>query len=124
MATPFFDQVHSKITETSFCFPEFAPACKKSVHSIYSFLRYSQCYSPVIRLATPILDHSLPQKNLSTFNLSEFVSTCKNSGGYTDLFWKYGWLKNPASDWLRTFWPISQEQKIFPNMRFVQEHSK
>ena len=32
----------------------------------------------------------------STFNLCEFVSTCKKSGYFIDLFWRYGWLKNPA----------------------------
>ena len=33
---------NSKISEMNLSFPEFAPACKKSLHSIYSFLRYSQ----------------------------------------------------------------------------------
>ena len=28
------------------------------------------------------------------------------------LFWRYGWSKTPAIWLLRTFWPISQEQKI------------
>ena len=32
----------------------------------------------------------------STFNLCEFVTTCKKSGYLINLFWKYGWLKNPA----------------------------
>ena len=41
MARPIFDQTHSKTREITFSFPEFAPACKKSVHSIYSFLRQS-----------------------------------------------------------------------------------
>ena len=36
------------------CFPEFAQTCKKSVHFINSFLRYSQFWNPVTRLATPI----------------------------------------------------------------------
>ena len=54
MTMPIFDQAHPKITETTFCFPEFAKPCKKSVHSIYSFLRYSQFLSPVTRLAMPI----------------------------------------------------------------------
>ena len=31
-----------KIIEITFCFPKCAPASKKSVRSIYSFLRYSQ----------------------------------------------------------------------------------
>ena len=36
------DHTHPKISEITFSFPKFAPACKKSVHSICSFLRYSQ----------------------------------------------------------------------------------
>ena len=42
MVTPNFDNIHPKIIEITFSFLEFAPACKKSVHSIDSFLRYSQ----------------------------------------------------------------------------------
>ena len=82
--------------EITFIFPEFAPACKKSVHSANLFLRYSQFQSPVTRLATPISDHAPPKKFWSTFALCEFVSTCKKSGYFIDLFWRYGWLKNPA----------------------------
>ena len=36
------DQAHPKIIEINFSVPEFAPACEKSVHSIYSFLSSSQ----------------------------------------------------------------------------------
>ena len=43
----------------------------------------------------------------STFNLCQFVSTCEKSGSCTDLFSRYGWLKNPAI-WLAE--NISQEQ--------------
>ena len=64
------------------------------------------------RLATPISDHVHPKIFWSTFNLCEFVSICKKSGYYIDLFWRYGWLKNLQSDWLRTFWPISQEPEF------------
>ena len=28
---------------------------------------------------------------------------------YVNLFWRYSWLKILQPDWLRTFWPISQE---------------
>ena len=38
MAMPIFDQAYPKITEITFSVPEFAPAHKKSVHSICSFL--------------------------------------------------------------------------------------
>ena len=43
-------------------------------------------------------DTSHQSKNFfwSTFNLCELVSTCKNAGYFTDLFWRYGRLKNPA----------------------------
>ena len=60
-----------------FSFPELAPACKKSVNSICSFLRYSQFYSPMTRLATLIFDHAQPKDFRSTFNLCKFVSTCR-----------------------------------------------
>ena len=36
---PIFDHAHQKIIEVTFSFPEFVSACKKSVYSIYSFLR-------------------------------------------------------------------------------------
>ena len=60
MVMPIFQRAYSQISNITFSFPEFAPACKKSVHSIYSLLRYSQFYSPVTRLAAPIFDHSRP----------------------------------------------------------------
>ena len=56
-----FDQTHQKMIEITFSFLEFASAYKKSVHSINSFLRYSQFKSPVTRLATPISDHAHPK---------------------------------------------------------------
>ena len=42
MTTPIFDHAHPKIIDITFSFLEFAQACQKSVHSIISFLRYSQ----------------------------------------------------------------------------------
>ena len=35
----------------------------------------------------------------TTFNLCEFVSTCKKSGYFIDLFGRYGWLKK-SCNWL------------------------
>ena len=60
----------------------------------------------------------------STFNLCEFVSTCKKSGYFIDLFWRYGWLKNPAIWLAENILAHISGTKIFPNMGFVQEHSK
>ena len=105
---PIFDQVHPKIIEITFRFLGLAPVCQKSVHCINSFLRY--------RLATLISDHTCPQSFWSTFNLCEFVSTCQNSGYFIDLFWRYGWLKNPAI-WLAVNILVHiSGTKIFPNM--------
>ena len=42
MATPIFELANPRNIEITLSFPEFAPTCKKSVHSINSFLRYSQ----------------------------------------------------------------------------------
>ena len=36
MASAMFDQAHPKITESTLSFPEYVPACQKSVHSIFS----------------------------------------------------------------------------------------
>ena len=47
-----YDHIHPKIIEATFSFPEFAPACKKSVHSINLFLRYSP-YWPKPSLTMP-----------------------------------------------------------------------
>ena len=112
MTTPIFDQAHLKIIEITFSFPEFTKACKKSVHSINWFLWYSQFYSPVTRLATPIPGHPQPKMCWSTFNLCEFVSTCKKSGYFIDLFWRYSWSKNPAIWLAENILAISQEQKL------------
>ena len=54
---PVFNHPHPKITEATFNFPEFVAACKKSAYSICSFLRYSQVWRPVTKLATSIFAH-------------------------------------------------------------------
>ena len=63
-----FDPIHPKIIKTTFSFPEFAPTCKRLIHSIYSFLQ-------------PILESC----NKTAKKLSFFIN----------LFWRYGWLKDP-----------------------------
>ena len=116
-----FWPAHPKTTEITFSFPEFALACKKSVHSINSFLPYSQSYNPVTRLATPISDHVHPNIFWSTFNLCEYVSTCKKSGYFIDLFWRHGWLKIPGIWLAKNILAHISGTRI---LRFVQEQSK
>ena len=89
MITPNFDDIHPKIIEITISFHEFAPAYENEfIPSTHS--------SPVARLATPISDHVHPKIFWSTFNLCEFVLTCGKSDYLLDLFWRYGWLRNPA----------------------------
>ena len=63
---PISDHTNPKYIEMTLqC--ELAPAGKISVHSIYSFLKYSHFQSPVTRLAMPISDHAQPKKNFINF---------------------------------------------------------
>ena len=48
----------------------------------------------------------------------------KKSGYFIDLFWRYGWLKNPAISLAENILVHISGTRIFPNMGFVQEHSK
>ena len=76
MTKSIFDHTHPKIIKITFSFHEFPPVCKKSVHSINSFLRHN------FRVQWPdrplISDHTHPKMFWSTsFNLCEFASTYK-----------------------------------------------
>ena len=75
----------------------------------------------VQRQVTPIFDYAQPKifhqllifVNLYQHIKNEAVSLIC-SGEIVDL-------KTLQSDWLRAFWPISQEQDFFPNIRLVQD---
>ena len=43
-----------------------------------------------------------------TLPVTASVSTCKKLGYFTDFFWRYDGLKNPAICWLRTLAHISE----------------
>ena len=66
-----------------------------------------------------------PPKNFwLTFNLHKFVSTCKKSGYFIDLFGRYDWLKNSAIRLAEGVLAHISRTKTFPNMWFVLEHRK
>ena len=67
---------------------------------------------PFLTTPTPLPP---PQFFWLTFNSCEFVSTCKKSGYITDLFWRYGWLKNPTIWLADNILTYISETKIFPN---------
>ena len=121
MATTNFDNIHPKIIEITFSFP--ASTSMQKVIS-FTFLRYSQFWSPVTRLATPISDYAYPKIFWSNFKLCEFDSACEKSGYFIDLFWRSGWLKNPEIWLAENILAHISETEIFLNMGFLQEHSK
>ena len=91
---PISDHAHPKITEITFSFPEYALACKNSIHSIYSFLGYSLMLESCDQTGHTHFWLYPPKRFSSTFNLYEFISTSKTSGYFIHLFWRNGWLKN------------------------------
>ena len=60
-------------------------------------------------MATPIFDHAQPNIFQSTFNFHEFPSTCKKQVFSSFCSRDIVNLKILKSDWLRAFWPKSQE---------------
>ena len=112
-----FWSLHPKISQITYSFPEHAwllPACKKLVHSTFTFLRYGQCQSPLTRRPHPFL--TIPPKTTvwSTFNLYEHA---EKSGYFIDMLWRYGWLKNSYNlIWWKHFDPYLMSQ-TFPKYR-------
>ena len=100
-----------------------------TMHKIHSHIRSFHQFileiQPILESeCTPISDHIHPKIFWSTFNLCKFVSTCKKPGYFIDLFWRYGWLKNLATWFTENILAHISGTKIFPNMGYVQEHSK
>ena len=77
------------------------------------------------RLATPVFDHAQPKiffdQLLIYVNLYQHT---KRKGYFNDMFWRYGWLKNPAVWLAENILAHISGTNIFPNMGFVEEHSK
>ena len=78
----------------------------------------------MIRQVMSIFDHDHPKRFWSTFDLCEFVSTCKESGYFITFFWRYSWLKNPAIWLAENILAHISGTKIFPIMPFVQKQGK
>ena len=96
--------------QSSFNLCEFMPACKKSVNPINSFWRYSH-----FRVHRPDWSHPLfTMPNQKMFDqLLIFVNLYQHAKNYTVSSICVGEMVDLIileSDWLRPFWPISQEQ--------------
>ena len=120
MDTANFDHDHPKIIEIAFSFPDCTAACKKSVCSINSF--WTNWPWPDWPYLFSI--KSIQKISWQTFDFCEFTSTFKKSAYLDDLFWWYGWLENPAIWLAENILDHISGTKMFPNMGFIQEHSK
>ena len=110
--THFWPHPPKKIIEASFRFPEFVPACRKSVYSICSFLIYSHFLSLMTKLAATIADNGHPKNFSSTFNCRKFVLPCKNKTISSICSEDMVDLKILEFVCLTVFWAISQEQEF------------
>ena len=153
-----FDQTHSKIIESTFSFPEFVPACIKSVYSICSFwdkvnfrvlwpdwhIHFWSClpkkkFWSAFNFSESVHQHAKNQlfhlfilqiqsilvsrDQIAHVNFCEFVSQSKTWGCFV-LLWRNNLFQNPAI-WLdESILALYLGNKIFPNIKFVQEHNK
>ena len=106
IATPIFDHIHPKIIEITFRFPQFLLAKNQFIPSTFPWdtvnFRVLWPDWPHQFLTTPtpkFFDQLLLYVNL--------YQHLKNQAILLMVDWK-----TQQSDWLRTFWPISQEQKF------------
>ena len=98
---------------------------QKSVKSLLSFLNLQQQTKNQFILSIHSWDTVLESRDQTGYtHLCEFISTSKKSGYFIDLFWRSGWLENPAIWLAENILAHISGTKIFQNMGFVQEHSK
>ena len=103
------DYAHPKIIESTFSFPKFVPTSEKSISSIFSFSRYSQFYSPITKLATPMLKPKIFNYLLICVN---FYQHAKNQLIHS---WDTVNLKVKRPDWLHPFLTMPNH-KIFDQL--------
>ena len=107
MTTPVFDNAHPKIIAITFSVPEFVLTCKNSVYSNCWFITemQSNLESPYLFLAMPTQKYLLINVNLYQCAKNHTISwICSADMANQKVLY---------SNWLRTFWPISQEQKFY-----------
>ena len=111
LALPIFDHSHPNLW-SGFNFCDHASTCKKSVPSVLS---WDTDNFRVQRQNWPTSFLTIPHQNLFTrlLNLGSLYQHSKNEAISTICSWKMLDLKIPRSEWLRAFWPISQEQYFF-----------
>ena len=76
------------------------------------------------KLATLNFDHVHPKFFDQLLIYVNLYQHAKKSGYFNELFWRYGWSKNPATRLAKNMFAHISGTKIFPNMGSVQEQSK
>ena len=103
MVMPISDHTHPKIIEITFSFPGIAPECK--ISTVNFRVQWTDRPCPFLTMHTQKqFDQLLIYVNLYQHAQNQAISLI-GSGDMVDY-------KILQSDWLRTFWPISQEQKF------------
>ena len=72
----------------------------------------------------PCFDYVQPKHLPTTFSFFEFLSTCKKWGCFIDLFRRNRLFKNPTIWLAKSILAYISVTRFFPNIGFVQEHSK
>ena len=105
-------------------FPEFAPAFKyQLIPSIFFFFFFWDAVN--FRVPWPERPQHVNTKMFwETFNLRGFVSACKESGYFIDLFWRYGWLKNPKILLAKNILTYLRNKNFLKYCFFMQGHRK
>ena len=118
LVTPILDHVHPINFCPAFNFCESVSTCKKSVYSIHSsntvnFRLLSHDWPhPFLTMPTPkIFNHLLIRMNLYQHAKNQLIPSVHSWDQiYSICPGEIVHLKTIQSDWLRAFWPISQEQ--------------
>ena len=85
----------------------------------------TNCGITTSRVATPIFDNAFTNIFELTYNVHEFVPTCKKWSSFIIfLFGNTVDLKILQSDWPKAFWSISKEPDFSKDLGLVQEYNK
>ena len=121
MTTPIFDQAHPKIIELTFSFLDLGQHGKNLFIPLINSWDTANFRVLWPDWPHPFLNMFSQKKFWSTFNLCEFVSTCKKTCYFIDLLRRSGWLKNPSILLAENILAHISWTKLSPNMGFVQE---
>ena len=87
-----------------------------------AFLKIIEATFSFPELTTPIFGHSHQKNYRSEFNFFELVSTCKKSGYFIDLLWRFCSFKNTPICLPESILAHISGTRFLPNIDYVQKH--